>query len=58
MSAHKLKIEMGRYEKINRQERICTHCNLVVIEDEEHFILKCPAYSTYSDKIHRKYFMN
>ena len=56
MSAHKLKIETGRYEKIDRKERICTYCNLGAIEDEEHFLLKCPAYSTFRDKLSHEIF--
>ena len=37
ISDHALEIERGRYNKINREQRICRQCHLNVIEDEEHF---------------------
>ena len=45
MSAHNFKIELGRYNNIERSERICTLCDAKEIEDEYHFILQCPRYS-------------
>ena len=41
ISAHKLQIKIGRYArpKIQRQNRLCSSCN--VLEDELHFILYC-----------------
>jgi exosome complex RNA-binding protein Rrp42 (RNase PH superfamily) len=41
ISDHVLEIERGRYNKINREQRICRQCHLNVIEDEEHFIFHC-----------------
>ena len=38
MSAHKLNIELGRYNNIERSERICTLCDAKEIEDEYHLI--------------------
>ena len=43
-SAHKLSIEQGRYMSVERNQRLCLMCNLSDIEDEFHFILKCPLY--------------
>ena len=43
-SAHKLSIEQGRYMSVERNQRLCLMCNLSDIEDEFHFILKCPIY--------------
>ena len=43
-SAHKLRIEEGRFRDINRNLRICHLCNSNTIEDEYHFLLVCPAY--------------
>ena len=31
--------------KIAKKERKCRNCNLDVVEDEEHFLLKCPLYN-------------
>ena len=44
-SAHSLNVETGRYDAIARENRICTKCDLLDIEDEFHFILKCPFYT-------------
>jgi hypothetical protein len=39
--AHRLEIETGRYKKTVRNERLCKMCSTSV-EDELHFLLKCP----------------
>ena len=41
ISDHALEIERGRYNKINREQRICRQCHLIAIEDEEHFCFHC-----------------
>jgi hypothetical protein len=41
ISDHVLEIERGRYNKINREQRICRQCHLNVIEDGEHFFFHC-----------------
>lgn len=43
-SSHDLEIERGRYANIDRCQRLCTLCNLRVVEDEYHFLLCCGAY--------------
>ena len=45
LSSHCLQIEKGRQRKppLPRLERKCPFC-LDVIEDESHFVLKCPLY--------------
>ena len=42
ISAHQLEIERGRYFNVEVKNRICKLCNSDV-EDEIHFLLKCPA---------------
>ena len=42
-SSHNLAIERGRYENIDRNARVCKHCNHSV-ETEYHFLLVCPLY--------------
>ena len=44
LSSHNLAIESGRYEGIERQNRICEHCNYNTVESEYHFLLICPKY--------------
>ena len=39
LSDHILKIEMGRYQNIPREQRLCTQCS--VIDDEYHFFFNC-----------------
>ena len=56
MSAHKLNIELGRYNNIERSERICTLCNAKEIEDEYHFILQCPRYSNLRNAHIKQYY--
>ena len=41
-SAHKLAIEEGRYRNIDRNDRICVHCNMGIVE--YHFLMVCPYY--------------
>jgi hypothetical protein len=36
ISDHKLEIEIGRYKKVPREQRICK-----VLDDEKHFFLHC-----------------
>ncbi len=44
LSSHNLAVEKGRFYGIERCNRKCFHCNND-IEDEMHFILKCPIYN-------------
>jgi hypothetical protein len=46
ISAHKLNIEVGRYNKTPRNERFCKKCNTDEIEDEMHFLLLCNHFET------------
>ena len=41
-----LMIELGRFRNINIEKRLCTVCKLSLIEDEKHFLFKCPVYVT------------
>ena len=40
-----LELERGRYLNIPREERLCKICNLGEVENELHFIFKCPMLS-------------
>ena len=52
ISAHTLEIEVGRhkYPKTPADQRFCKKCSTVV-EDEKHFIIACPAYSSASQPL-------
>ena len=46
ISSHRLKIETGRYLKLEVNKRLCNKCDENKIEDEIHFLLECPSTST------------
>ena len=46
ISAHKLNIGVGRYNKTPRNERFCKKCNTDEIEAEMHFLLLCNPLET------------
>ena len=45
LSSHSLEIETGRYNNIERSNRICKLCTQNVVESKYHFLLCCTAYS-------------
>jgi hypothetical protein len=50
---HKLQIELGRQAKpmkVPVQQRYCKLCNLGAVEDEDHFLLVCPAYQSVRER--------
>ena len=55
ISSHDLEIECGRYNKITREARICTWCNMTmginVVEDENHLINDCDLYANVRNKL-------
>ena len=40
----KLQLEVGRYEGVLRNNRLCKCCNMNIVEYEYHFILVCPEF--------------
>ena len=42
ISAHRLRIERGRYVREDLEDRLCLACN--TIEDEKHFLCNCTKY--------------
>ena len=56
ISAHSLNIETGRHQGIDRIQRKCTKCQQQEIEDEFHFILKCPFYNDLGKKFLKNYY--
>jgi len=53
VSAHTLEIEKGRHkkERVHADQRFCRFCPNQV-EDEQHFIIKCPKYDYYREKFY------
>ena len=46
LSNHNLMIEKGRHQNIDKNSRFCPFCPYV-IEDEVHFLMKCPCFETH-----------
>ena len=44
ISAHRLRIELGRCQGTLRQDRICLHCSSGEVEDEIHYLLNCEKF--------------
>ena len=46
---HGLHVDTGRCDKagpgVEREDRVCLVCQSTAVEDEQHFLLDCPAYS-------------
>ena len=57
ISSQCLRIETGRYgrDRIDRQDRICTLCSME-LEDEYHFIIKCPLYQDIRTQYIKEYY--
>ena len=47
-----IRVETGRFRNEHLHERVCIFCENNCIEDEEHFLVKCPLYSN----LRKKYF--
>ena len=44
LSSHSLEIETGRYNGVDRMNRLCKLCNQNLVETEYHFLLCCTQY--------------
>ena len=60
ISAHSLRIQTGRFarDRIERNLRYCEICNSDEIEDEFHFLFKCPAYDSLRKQYIKRYYYN
>jgi exonuclease III len=53
-SSHKLHIETGRYNKTDLANRTCMICCKNDIEDEEHFLIHCQAYTNNRELLYKE----
>ncbi len=44
-------METGRREGLSAEERKCQCCNNDEVEDEEHFMMRCPLYERIREKL-------
>ena len=54
ISNHRLAIETGRFNKTQRNDRLCLYCkhhSKSDIEDEKHILLRCPRYDVYRNEL-------
>jgi len=42
--SHWLRIQQGRFSNLAREDRLCQHCELQIVEDESHMLFECPAH--------------
>ena len=50
----RFRIGTGRYDNLQRDERLCNLCNCNRIEDETHFLLHCPSFCSIRDMFFSK----
>ena len=43
ISSHQLAIETGRYEGLERSERLCATCDMGMVDSEPHFLASCSS---------------
>ena len=48
---HRLKIETGRYIKLDRSERLCDKCSAGSVEDEQHFLIEFSKFNEYRNNL-------
>ena len=53
---HRLPVVTGRFNGIERQNRICTLCNLNKIGDEFHYLFECPKIESNRKKYIKAYY--
>ena len=51
ISALGLKIETGRYIKLDRSKRLCEKCSVGAVEDERHFLIECSKCNEYRNNL-------
>ena len=53
-SDHRLRIEVGRRENLQVEDRTCLMCNENIVEDEQHFLTACPKYHSLRTEMYEK----
>ena len=58
VSSHSLRVQTGRYgaNRIPRNERRCIYCDMNDIDDELHFLCKCPCFDDLRRTYIKRYF--
>ena len=43
--SHWLRVETGRWQRLERAQRLCPHCDAGIVEDEMHLVFDCALYN-------------
>ena len=43
--SHWLRVETGRWQQLERSQRVCPHCGSAAVEDEAHMVFDCALYA-------------
>ena len=49
-----LRIETGRYDNTPIENRLCTMCDMNVVENEFHFVIECTRYRDYRNELYNR----
>ena len=50
--SHWLRVETGRWQRLEREQRVCPHCDAAAVEDEAHMVFDCPKYAGVRQQCH------
>ena len=56
VSGHSLRVHTGRYDRLERNMRVCQICNSHELEDEYHFVFNCKPYHLLRNRYIKTYF--
>ena len=56
VSGHSLRVQTGRYDRLERNMRVCQICNSHELEDEYHFVFNCQPYHLLRNRYIKTYF--
>ena len=51
-------MEIGRFTNVDREDRLCTVCNEIKVEDEYHFLFSCAPLQTECSLFYAKHIQN
>ena len=58
LASHNLNVEVGRHKNIPKPQRVCTLCQKNEIEDEHHFLFRCPRFSAMREHLIPKLYVD
>ena len=43
--SHWLRVETGRWQRLELEQRVCPHCDAAAVDDDSHMVFDCPKYA-------------